>query len=49
MLLQLTYTDHLIVIFYMKIPEGFKMPETSSSKTKELYWIKLQRSLCRLK
>ena len=30
---------------YMKIPEGFMMPEASSSKLKELYSIKLQRSL----
>ena len=30
---------------YMKIPEGFKMSETLSSKPKELYSIKLQRSL----
>ena len=34
---------------YMKIPEGFKMPEASSSKPKELNSIKLQRSLHELK
>ena len=34
---------------YMKIPEEFKMPEVSSSKLKELYFIKLQRSLYALK
>ena len=34
---------------YMKIPEGFKMSEASSSKSKELYSIKLQRSLYELK
>ena len=34
---------------YMKIPEGFKMPEASSSEPKELYSIKLQRSLYELK
>ena len=30
---------------YMEIPEGFKVPEASISKSKELYSIKLQRSL----
>ena len=34
---------------YMKISKGFKMPETSSSKLKELYLIKLQRLLYELK
>ena len=34
---------------YMKIPEGFKMSKVSSSKPKELYSIKLQRSLYELK
>ena len=34
---------------YMKIPKGFKIPETLSSKPKELYSIKLQRSLYGLK
>ncbi|KAJ9556929.1 hypothetical protein OSB04_011543 [Centaurea solstitialis] len=29
----------------MKIPEGFKMPEALSTKPKEMYSIKLQRSL----
>ena len=33
---------------YMKILEGFKMPEALSSKPKELYSIKLQRSLYNL-
>ena len=34
---------------YMKFPKGFKMPKASSSKPKELYSIKLQRSLYELK
>ena len=34
---------------YMKISKGFKMPEALSSKPKELYSIKLQRSLYGLK
>lgn len=34
---------------YMKIPEGFKMPEALSTKSKEMYSIKLQRSLYGLK
>ena len=34
---------------YMKIPEGFKMPEALSTKPKEMYSIKLQRSLYGLK
>ncbi|KAK1431018.1 hypothetical protein QVD17_14208 [Tagetes erecta] len=34
---------------YMKIPEGFKFPEALSSKPKEMYSIKLQRSLYGLK
>ncbi|GJV97528.1 putative RNA-directed DNA polymerase [Tanacetum coccineum] len=34
---------------YMKIPEGFKIPESLSSKPKEMYSIKLQRSLYGLK
>ncbi|KAI3791818.1 hypothetical protein L2E82_05681 [Cichorium intybus] len=34
---------------YMKIPEGFKMPEALSAKTKQMYSIKLQRSLYGLK
>ena len=34
---------------YMKIPDGFKMLEASSSKPKEMYSIKLQRSLYGLK
>ena len=38
------YTD-----IYMRISEGFKMPEPLSSKPKELCEIKLQRSLYSLK
>ena len=34
---------------YMKIPEGFKMPEALITKPKEIYSIKLQRSLYGLK
>ncbi|KAJ9544551.1 LOW QUALITY PROTEIN: hypothetical protein OSB04_024258 [Centaurea solstitialis] len=34
---------------YMKIPEGFKMPEALSTKPREMYSIKLQRSLYGLK
>ena len=34
---------------YMKIPEGFKMPEALNSKPRERYSIKLQRSLYGLK
>ena len=34
---------------YMKIPEGFKIPEALSTKPKEIYSIKLQRSLYGLK
>ena len=34
---------------YMKVPEGFKLPEALSSKPKEMYSIKLQRSLYGLK
>lgn len=34
---------------YIKIPDGFKMPEASSSKSKEIYSIKLPRSLYGLK
>ena len=34
---------------YMKIPKGFKMPEALSIKPKEMYSIKLQRSLYGLK
>ena len=33
----------------MKIPQGFKMPQASSSKSRELCSIKLQRSLYGLK
>ena len=34
---------------YMKIPEGFKMPDSCKSKPKEAYSIKLQKSLYGLK
>ena len=34
---------------YMKIPEGFKMPESYNSRPHNLYSIKLQRSLYGLK
>jgi len=34
---------------YMKIPEGLKMPETYKSKPREMYSIKLRRSLYGLK
>ena len=34
---------------YMKIPEGFKMPETYNLNPQKVYSIKLQRSLYRLK
>ncbi|KAL5809036.1 hypothetical protein ACOSQ3_029727 [Xanthoceras sorbifolium] len=34
---------------YMKIPEGFKMPEAYKSRSRNLYSIKLQRSLYGLK
>ncbi|KAM3249554.1 secreted RxLR effector protein like [Capsicum annuum] len=34
---------------YMKIPEGFKMPKAYSSKPREMYSIRLQRSLYGLK
>ena len=34
---------------YMKILEGFKIPEALSTKPKEMYSIKLQRSLYGLK
>ena len=33
----------------MKIHEGFKIPESYNSKSRELYSIKLQRSLYELK
>ncbi|GKB41205.1 retrovirus-related pol polyprotein from transposon TNT 1-94 [Tanacetum coccineum] len=32
---------------YMKIPKGFKMPEALSAKPKDMYSVKLQRSLYR--
>jgi hypothetical protein len=34
---------------HMKIPEGFKMPETFYDKPRSVYYIKLQKSLYRLK
>jgi hypothetical protein len=34
---------------YMKIPEGYKMPEAYNSKSRSIYSIKLQRSLYGLK
>ena len=34
---------------YMKIPEGFKLPETTNPKPRNMYSIKLQRSLYTLK
>ena len=34
---------------YMKIPEGFKLPEASCTKPHSMYSIKLQRSLYGLK
>jgi Reverse transcriptase (RNA-dependent DNA polymerase) len=34
---------------YMKVPEGLKMPEAFKSKPREMYSIKLKRSLYRLK
>ena len=34
---------------YMKIPEGFKLPEVMNSKPRSMYSIKLQRSLYGLK
>ena len=34
---------------YMKIPQGYKMPETYNSKSRSMYSIKLQRSLYGLK
>ena len=34
---------------YMKIPEGFKLPEAMNSQPRSMYSIKLQRSLYGLK
>ena len=34
---------------YMKIPKGFKLPIASNLKPRNMYSIKLQRSLYRLK
>ena len=34
---------------YMKVPEGLKMPEAYSSKSREMYSIRLQKSLYGLK
>ena len=39
----------LDVNVYMKIPEGFTLPETMNSKPQSIYSIKLQRSLYGLK
>jgi hypothetical protein len=36
-------------MIYMKIPEGYKMPEAYNSKSRIIYSIKLQRSLYGLK
>ena len=33
----------------MKIPEGFKLPEATNPKPRNMYSIKLQRSLYKLK
>jgi hypothetical protein len=33
---------------HMKIPEGFKMPETFYDKPRSVYYIKLQKSLYRV-
>ena len=34
---------------YMKIPEGFKLPEANNTKPRNMFSIKLQRSLYELK
>ena len=34
---------------YMKIPDGFKIPEISENENRNMYSIKLKRSLCGLK
>jgi hypothetical protein len=34
---------------HMKIPEGFKIPEAFYDKPRSVYYIKLQKSLYRLK
>jgi hypothetical protein len=34
---------------YLKVPEGLKMPEAFKSKSREMYSIKLKRSLYGLK
>ena len=34
---------------YMKIPKGFKLPEITNRKPRNMYSIKLERSLYRLK
>ena len=39
----------LDVNVYMKIPEGFTLPEVMNSKPRSMYSIKLQRSLYGLK
>ena len=48
MLLHSTFTNRLIMIF-IKVPNGFKMMKSLSSKPKEMYSIKLRRSLYGLK
>ena len=34
---------------YMKIPEGFHMPKSKSNRPRDVYYVKLQRSLYGLK
>ncbi|CAM8902209.1 unnamed protein product [Rhodiola kirilowii] len=41
--------ESLDVEIYMRIPEGFQMPEASSSKPRERYSVKLEKSLYGLK
>ena len=42
------YLHGFLDYIYMKIPEGFQMPEATNSKDCNIYLIKLQRSLYRL-
>ena len=37
--------EYIDINVYMKIPEGFKLPEVMNSKPQSMYSIKLQRSL----
>ena len=37
--------NDIYIYIYMKIPEGFKLPEANSKKPRSMYSIKLQRSL----